>query len=72
MNKRQTSAKLNILMGEFFFHLVQIMMSSGGMLLEKLNAEDPQLTKMEPFDGVTAYSQEKVRLCHSAVLFIAG
>lgn len=28
--------------------------------MEKLDAEDPQLDKLEPFDGVVAYSQEKV------------
>jgi dehydrogenase/reductase SDR family protein 12 len=43
-----------------FSFLRQIMMSSGGMLMEKLDAEDPQLDKLEPFDGVVAYSQEKV------------
>lgn len=44
-----------------------IMMTSGGMLMEKLNAEDPELDALEPFDGVVAYSQEKrqqVELCH--------
>ena len=48
-------------MGVFIFvNWLQIMMSSGGMLLEKLNAADPQLTKLEPFDGIVAYSQQKV------------
>eukprot|EP00049_Salpingoeca_infusionum_P018045 m.355485 g.355485 ORF g.355485 m.355485 type:complete len:318 (+) comp17263_c0_seq1:127-1080(+) len=36
-----------------------INVSSGGMLLEKLNVSDMQLDKMEPFDGQVAYSQQK-------------
>lgn len=35
------------------------MVTSGGMLLEKLDSEDPQLSKQEPFDGVRAYAQNK-------------
>eukprot|EP00055_Hartaetosiga_balthica_P000939 m.137843 g.137843 ORF g.137843 m.137843 type:complete len:321 (+) comp12460_c0_seq1:99-1061(+) len=36
-----------------------IFVSSGGMLLEKLNASDPQLAKVHHFDGIVAYSQHK-------------
>ncbi|KAK3928117.1 Dehydrogenase/reductase SDR family member 12 [Frankliniella fusca] len=36
-----------------------IMVTSGGMLLEKLDADDPQLLKQEPFDGVRSYAQNK-------------
>eukprot|EP00043_Microstomoeca_roanoka_P001217 m.31583 g.31583 ORF g.31583 m.31583 type:complete len:324 (-) comp10697_c0_seq1:384-1355(-) len=38
-----------------------INVSSGGMLLHKLNADDPQLEK-EEFNGVDAYSQQKRQL----------
>ena len=37
----------------------QINVSSGGMLLHKLNAGDPQL-EHSSFSGVDAYSQQKV------------
>lgn len=36
-----------------------IMVTSGGMLLEKLDSADPQLCKQEPFDGVRSYAQNK-------------
>nr|CAD7426418.1 unnamed protein product [Timema monikensis] len=36
-----------------------LMVSSGGMLVQKLNAEDLQFEKMAPFDGTMAYSQNK-------------
>ncbi|XP_067014232.2 dehydrogenase/reductase SDR family member 12 isoform X2 [Anabrus simplex] len=36
-----------------------ITVSSGGMLVQKLNAEDLQFEKMEPFDGTMAYAQNK-------------
>lgn len=36
-----------------------IMVTSGGMLLEKLDCDDPQLSKQEPFDGVRSYAQNK-------------
>lgn len=36
-----------------------IMVTSGGMLLEKLDVDDPQLMKQNPFDGVRSYAQNK-------------
>jgi len=36
-----------------------ITVSSGGMLNQKLDAEDPQCEKMNPFDGRKVYSQNK-------------
>lgn len=36
-----------------------IMVTSGGMLLEKLDADDPQLFKQKTFDGVKSYAQNK-------------
>ncbi|XP_071455355.1 dehydrogenase/reductase SDR family member 12-like [Hetaerina americana] len=36
-----------------------VTVTSGGMLLQKLSHEDIQLEKMVPFDGTTAYSQQK-------------
>ncbi len=40
--------------------VVQITVSSGGMLLAKLNVSDIQLSKANPFKGDEAYSQHKV------------
>lgn len=37
--------------------------------MEKLNAEDPELDALEPFDGVVAYSQEKVRALGTRLVF---
>ena len=36
-----------------------VTVSSGGMLVQKLNAEDLQFEKMSPFDGTMAYAQNK-------------
>lgn len=36
-----------------------IIVSSGGMLVQKLNTEDLQFEKMSPFDGTMAYAQNK-------------
>eukprot|EP01137_Pigoraptor_chileana_P007854 Opistho-2@53962 len=36
-----------------------ITVSSGGMLVQKLDVEDPQCLKMSPFDGTMAYAQNK-------------
>eukprot|EP00794_Sanderia_malayensis_P012781 gene12781-14092_t len=36
-----------------------ITVTSGGMLLQKLNHDDLQLEKMNPFDGAMAYAQNK-------------
>ena len=36
-----------------------IIVSSGGMLTNKLNSEDFNFEKMNPFDGTMAYAQNK-------------
>jgi len=36
-----------------------VTVSSGGMLVQKLNVEDLQFEKMQPFDGTMAYAQNK-------------
>jgi len=36
-----------------------VTVSSGGMLVQKLNVEDLQFEKMSPFDGTMAYAQNK-------------
>jgi len=36
-----------------------VTVSSGGMLVQKLTAEDPQSEQMEPYDGTMAYAQNK-------------
>lgn len=36
-----------------------VTVSSGGMLTQKLDPEDLQSSKMDPFDGRSAYSQNK-------------
>lgn len=41
--------------------LSQITVSSGGMLVQKLNVEDLQFEK-DSFDGTMAYAQNKVLL----------
>lgn len=50
-------------------HARVIMVTSGGMLLEKLNADDPQLLKQEPFDGVRSYAQNKRQMVVMAERF---
>lgn len=47
---------------ELFFtnlHLLQITVSSGGMLVQKLNTDDPQ-SERTAFDGTMVYAQNKV------------
>lgn len=44
------------------------MVTSGGMLLEKLDCDDPQLLKQEPFDGVRSYAQNKRQMVSSMAL----
>jgi dehydrogenase/reductase SDR family member 12 len=36
-----------------------IIVTSGGMLTQKLDADDLQFAKMKPFDGTMAYAQNK-------------
>ena len=36
-----------------------VTVSSGGMLVQKLSAEDPQSEQLEPYDGTMAYAQNK-------------
>ena len=36
-----------------------VIMTSGGMLVQKLNFDDPQMSKLSPFDGTMAYAQNK-------------
>eukprot|EP00092_Neocalanus_flemingeri_P015866 GFUD01017176.1.p1 GENE.GFUD01017176.1~~GFUD01017176.1.p1 ORF type:complete len:323 (-),score=104.13 GFUD01017176.1:146-1114(-) len=36
-----------------------VMVSSGGMLVQKLNVDDLQFSKLSPFDGTMAYAQNK-------------
>ena len=47
-----------------------IMVTSGGMLLEKLDHDDPQLFKQKAFDGVKTYAQNKRQMvkrnCHKS------
>ena len=47
---------------ELFFtnlHLLQITLASGGMLVQKLNTDDPQ-SERTAFDGTMVYAQNKV------------
>ena len=39
--------------------IAQITVSSGGMLLQKLNVLDPTLEQLEPFQGDVSYAQQK-------------
>lgn len=39
--------------------MLQITVSSGGMLTQKLDIKDLQFEKMQPFDGTMAYAQNK-------------
>ena len=41
------------------FLIIQIIVSSGGMLVSKLDLSDLQFEKMRKFDGTMAYSQTK-------------
>ena len=36
-----------------------VTVSSGGMLVQKLNVDDLQFSEMSPFDGTMAYAQNK-------------
>ena len=36
-----------------------IIVTSGGMLTQKLDVDDLQFAKMKPFDGTMAYAQNK-------------
>ncbi len=45
----------------FYIYILQITVSSGGMLVQKLNVEDLQFEKGS-FDGTMAYAQNKVLL----------
>ena len=38
---------------------VQVIVTSAGMLLQKLDLKDMQFERQRPFDGITAYSQTK-------------
>jgi len=46
-----------------------IMVSSGGILLQRLNVDDLQFEKMEPYDGTLAYAQTKRQLVVMAEQF---
>ena len=50
--------RLNLNSNEPYFRRV-IAISSGGMLIEPLDTTDIALEKLDPFDGVAAYSRTK-------------
>jgi len=50
-----------IILINYHFVLLQITVSSGGMLVQKLNVEDLQFEKGS-FDGTMVYAQNKVLL----------